>query len=222
MKMPSDISEDFKDSWEAFLELPGTRNLDKKVLFDSFRIMLKQAGVKVEVHNSVSDFITVNKRYRVLLKNLHAKQLLAHLRPVKHTFSFQTNSDSLVNTVNGLVVKGVIKLKPQRFSLDYLIQRMVDLKTFSSFPTVLKLDATRKQDKVVYKDRFPATYNRVKPASKINVLLLPNIRVTAARLKGDFLALEYEVFFDEVFPMYPDLEKQLTAIWRRTSIGDFR
>jgi len=226
MKMPSDISEDFQGSWEAFLELPQTSKLEPLVLGECFRILLKQAGISVKTTKSLSDFFTVNKRYQSFSKQVHSKFLLSHLKPVQHHYEFITKANDLVNVINGFTIRGSVKLKPQRFALDYLLKRLVELKVFKEMPEALQLTSRVKmhagEKKTVYTDRFPTRADKVKAFQEVSVVVNPEMRIKLARLKNDFLVLNYELYFDNVIPMYSNLEKQLFAVWRRASIGDFR
>lgn len=224
--MPSDISDDFQGSWEAFLELPRTSKLEPLVLGECFRILLQQAGVKIKTMKLLADFFTVNNRYQAFAKQVHSKFLLYHLLPVQHQYEFVMNADELVNVVNGFTIRGTVKLKPQRFELDYLLRRLVELKVFKELPDQLKLSSRVKmhagEKKTVYADRFPPRADKVRESMEVSVILNSDMRVKIARLKNDFLVLKYELYFDNTIPMYSNLDKQLIAVWRRASIGDFR
>lgn len=226
MKMPSDISEDFQGSWDAFLELPRTSKLEPLVLGECFRILLQQAGIKIKTTKLLADFFTVNTRYKSFSKQVHSKFLLYHLLPVQHQYEFVMKADELVNVVNGFTIRGTVKLKPQRFELDYLLRRLVELKVFKTLPEELQLSSRVKlhagEKKTVYADRFPPRADKVRESMEVVVILNSDMRVSIARLKNDFLVLKYELYFDNTIPMYPNLDKQLFAVWRRASIGDFR
>lgn len=226
MKMPSDISEDFQGSWEAFLELPQTSKLEPLVLGECFRILLAQAGIKTQTKKSLTDFLTVNNRYKSFSKTVHAKFLLYNLLPVKHTYELESNENALINVINGFTLRGVVKLKPQRYELDYILKRLVELKVFKQLPEALQLSSRVKmvngEKKTVYADRFPTAVRKIRSYDEVPIVGNSEMQIKIARLKGDFLVLKYELYFDTVLPMYPNLEKQLFAVWRRATIGDFR
>lgn len=226
LKMPTDIDPEFAGSWEAFLELPDTNGLDPKVLKEGFRILLKQAGVKVKTLHNLKDFFTVNKLYSAFNSALTAKFLLYHLKPSKHKFEIVMDSDDLTNVVHGFKIVGQVKLKAQRFTLDYLLNRMVQVKVLKEMPDSLKLSRRTvmrdgKQVTIV-NDRCPGTIRQVKPWQENVVVLNNDMKISIARLKGDYLYLHYEVFFRTEMPHYPLLEKELLAVWRRASIGDLQ
>lgn len=226
LKMPPDIEPEFQGSWEAFLELPDTKNLDPKVLKEGFRILLRQAGVKVKTLHTLKDFFTVNKLYSAFNSALTSKFLLYHLKPQKHTFEIVFDSDDMTNVVHGFKVVGQVKMKAQRFTLDYLLNRMVQVKVLKELPDSLQLDrrtVMRGGEKVtVVTDRCPGTIRQVKPWQQTVVVVNRDMKISIARLKGDHLYLQYEVFFRTEMPHYPLLEKELLAVWRRASIGDLQ
>lgn len=226
LKMPPDIDPEFAGSWEAFLELPDTKQLDQKILAEGFRILLKQAGVKVKTLHTLKDFFTVNKLYSAFNSALTSKFLLYHLKPQKHTFEIVFDSDDMTNVVHGFKVVGHVKMKAQRFSLDYLLNRMVSVKVLKQLPDTLKLDQRKikRGDEIVTvtTDRCPSMMRQVKPWQETVVVINRDMKISIARLKGDHLYLKYEVFFLTEMPHYPNLEKELLAVWRRASIGDLQ
>lgn len=226
LKMPPDIEPEFAGSWEAFLELPDTKNLDPKVLKEAFRILLRQAGVKVKTLHTLKDFFTVNKLYSAFNSALTSKFLLYHLKPQKHTFEIVFDSDDMTNVVHGFKIVGQVKMKAQRFSLDYLLNRLVQVKVLKEMPDSLQLDrrtTLRGGEKVtVVTDRCPGTIRQLKPWQETVVVINRDMKISIARLKGDHLCLKYEVFFRTEMPHYPQLEKELLAVWRRASIGDLQ
>ena len=226
LKMPTDVEPEFAGSWEAFLELPTVEKMEPTLRSECFRILLKQAGVKIKTLKKVKDFFTVNKLYAEFSKTLTSKFLLTHLKPVRHSYEFIIDATQLTNLVHGVTVKGQVKLKAQRFDLDYLIRRMVDVKVLKEFPEALKLDSRKvtKDGKQVttYTDRCPATIDRVKPWDEVTVVVNNRMKITIARLKGGYLAMKYEVYFVTEMPLYPNLKNELLALWRRASIGDLQ
>jgi hypothetical protein len=226
-RMPADVDPAYAGSWEAFLELPETKGLNPVVLEEGFRILLRQAGTKIKTLKSVKDFFTVNKLYAEFSKTLNTRFLLTHLKPERHKFDIVfTDADELVNVVHGFKIVGQVKMKPQRFDLDYLIARMVQVKVFKEFPDALKVSSRkvmRDGKQVTIKtDRCPAFIKQLKPWQEVTVVLNSKFKITIARLKGGFLAMKYEVYFHTEMPFYQDLEKQLLAVWRRASIGDLQ
>lgn len=226
LKMPPDIEPEFQGSWDAFLELPDVKKLEPKVLKECFRILLGQAGVKVKTLHTLKDFFTVNKLYGAFNSALTAKFLLYHLKPVKHTFEVVLDADDLTNVVYGFKIVGKVKMKAQRFSLDYLLNRLVQVKVLKELPDTLQLDRRtimRGGEKTtIVADRCPGTIRQVKPWQENVVVVNQAMKISIARLKGDHLYLHYEVFFHTEMPHYPLLEKELLAVWRRASIGDLR
>jgi len=225
--MPADVDSAYAGSWEAFLELPETKSLNPVVREEAFRILLRQAGTKIKTLKKLQDFFTVNKLYAEFNKTLNSKFLLTHMKPERHSFEIVfTDADELVNVVHGFKVVGQVKMKPQRFDLDYLIARMVQVKVLKEFPDALKVSSRkvmRDGKQVTIKtDRCPAKILQLKPWQEVTVVINSKFRVTIARLKGGVLAMKYEVYFHTEIPFYQDLEKQLLAVWRRASIGDLQ
>jgi len=226
LKMPSDVDPAYAGSWEAFLELPDTKGKDPKMLAECFRVLLQQAGTKLKTLKKVGDWFTVNKLYADLNKALTQKFLLTHLVPQRHSFDIELNVDHLTNIVSGFTITGQVKMKPQRFDLDYLINRMVSVKVLKEFPDALKLSTVRtvKDGKVVQvkKDRRPANFSQLKRWDWVPMIFNPQFRVSIGRLKGDYLALAYEVYVTIEMPYYLNTEKELAAIWRRATLEDLR
>lgn len=225
LKMPPDVDPAYAGSWEAFLELPATNGVDPQILYESFRVLLNQAGTKLKTLKATKDWFTVNKLYTEFNRAVTAKFLLYQLKPQRHSFTIEMDADELVNIVKGFKIVGQVKLKAQRFSLDYLISRMVDVKVLGKFPDELKLSERKvlKDGKVtvVKNDRCPAKFTQLKPWNYITLVVNPRYKLSIARLKGDYLALTYEVYVKVDMPYYQNTEKDLEAIWRRATIGDF-
>lgn len=210
MRKPSDISEEFEGSWEAFLELPQTRKRDPVLLGECFRILLQQAGVKCPTLKSLDEFFTVKNHYTALLRRINVNHFLSHLKPVKHTYSFALNEIKITNILDGFTIKGQIKLKPQRFELKYLLERMRTLRVFDELPQQM------------IKGKYPSSDRAVRDRDFVVIYRDAKMLLEATRIKGDFLVLRYEVYFKDVIPLYPNLEKQLFALWRRATLGDFQ
>lgn len=210
MRKPSDISEEFEGSWEAFLEIPQTKKRDPVLLGECFRILLQQAGIKTPLMNSLDDFLTVKTLYTSLLRRVNMNYFLYHLLPVKHTYLFELNQIKIANILDGFKIKGQVKLKPQRFELKYLLERMKTLRVFDELPTQLISGKYPSSDRAVRDRDFSVVYRDA------------NMLLEVTRVKGDFLVMRYEVYFKNVIPLYPNLEKQLFAQWRRATLGDFR
>jgi hypothetical protein len=210
MRKPSDISEEFEGSWEAFLELPQTKGRDVRLLGECFRILLQQAGIKCPLMNSLGDFFTVKSQYSSLLRRINMAYLLYHMLPVKHTYSFVMNQIKIVNILDGFTVKGQVKLKPQRFELKYLLERMKTLRVFDEIPEQF------------ISGKYPSSDRAVRDRDFIVIYRDANMLVELTRIKGDKMVMRYEVYFKDVIPLYPNLEKQLFALWRRATLGDFR
>uniref|UniRef100_A0AB39CEC7 Uncharacterized protein n=1 Tax=Pseudomonas phage HRDY3 TaxID=3236930 RepID=A0AB39CEC7_9VIRU len=226
LKMPTDVDSAYAGSWDAFLELPETKGLDQKVIEEGFRILLQQAGTKIRTRFATKDFFTVNKLYTEFSRALTSKFLLTHLKPLRHTFEIVLDADPLVNVVHGFKVVGQAKLKPQRFDLNYLLNRMVHVKVLKEFPEALKLSSRKMvrdgKQVTITKDRCPANISQLKPWQEVTLVVNPKFKIVIARLKGDYLALKYEVYFHTEMPLYKDTEKQLSALWRGASIGDLQ
>lgn len=210
MKLPSDINADYAGSWEAFLELPSTKKRDPLLLGESFRILLQQAGIKCPSLNLVTDFLTVNKLYGELIRRVNVCNMLSYLKPVRHQFQFVLNEIKIANILDGFTVRGQVKLKPQRFEMQYLLERMRVLRVFDAVPAELN------------KAKYPSSESAVKDRDFYLLFRSKDMKLEVARIKGDFLVLRYEVYFTNAMPLYPNIEKQLFAIWRRASIGDFQ
>lgn len=225
MKLPTDISEDFQESWTAFTEIPATKALTPDVLAECFRIFLQQAGIKIQTLKQLKDYLTVNKLYDKFVRIVTTKYLFYQLQPVQHKYEIDLHLNKLVNTVNTVTVRGRVKLKPQRFALKYLLERMVTLRVFPNLPEQLRAVTDYKTKKAAtdaHASKPPGSMQQLRDRHFVLVHRDPNIVLKVARLKGDFLVMDYAVTFNEVFPMYPNVEKQLTALWRRATIGDFR
>lgn len=210
MRKPSDISEEFEGSWEAFLELPQTRKRDPVLLGECFRILLQQAGIKCPVMKSLGDFLTVKNLYASLLRRVNVNYFLYHLMPVQHTYSFELNQIKIANILDGFTIKGRVKLKPQRFELKYLLERMKTLRVFDELPEQM------------IKGKYPSSDRALRDRDFSVVYRDATMLLEIARIKGDQLVMRYEVYFKNVIPLYPNLEKQLFAQWRRATLGDFR
>lgn len=225
MKLPTDISEDFQESWSAFTEIPATKALEPELLAECFRIFLTQAGIKTKTLKTLSDYLTVNKLYGKFNRVITTKYLLYQLLPVQHKYEIDLHENRLINTVNGVTIRGQVKLKPQRFALKYLLERMVSLKVFPDLPQQMRAHTdykTPKEANAAHATKLVGSMSQLRDRHFVLVHRDSNIVLRVARLKGDYLVLDYAVTFPEVFPMYPNVEKQLTAVWRRATIGDFR
>lgn len=212
MKFPNDISKDFLGSWEAFNELPNTRDVPADVLAEAFRIFLKQAGVKTRDRHKVSEFITVNKRYQDFIRKVKLCYLLYQLKPERHEVSIALNADQMICVDHGFTISGSVLLRPQRLSLDYLLNRMNQAKVFGKVPPVVLLG----------KKKYPGSRRAVREQDYQVLFRDGQTTIRIARLKGDMLLFNYELHFDDIVPLYPTLDKQLFAIWRRASIGDLK
>lgn len=210
MKLPSDINADYAGSWEAFLELPSTNKRDPLLLGESFRILLQQAGIKCPTLNLVTDFLTVKKLYGELIRRVNVCNMLSYLKPVRHQFQFVLNEIRIANILDGFTVRGQVKLKPQRFEMQYLLERMKLLRVFDAIPAELN------------KGKYPSSERAVKDRDYYLLFRSKDMKLEVTRIKGDFLVLRYEVYFTNAMPLYPNIEKQLFAMWRRASIGDFQ
>lgn len=222
MRIPSDISEDFQESWEAFTELPQTKSLKPDVLADCFRIFLNQAGINIQPYGTAKKYLTVNKRYDVFGRIITQKYMLYQLLPLRHTFELDLNEQRLVNVINGFTIRGRVKLKPQRFALKYLLERMVTLRVWPTMPECLTSNEDNGASGKKITRKPPSSMQSLKDRDFALVYRDATTEIKVARLKGGFLVLDYALDFPEVFPMYPNVEKQLTALWRRATIGDFR
>lgn len=210
MKMPSDISADFEGSWEEFVELPATKSLEPLVREEAFRILLQQARIKVRTLKTVSDFITVNTKYAALIRRVNLAYMLYHLAPQHHRFGFEFKENAMTNVVHFTTIKGEMKLKPSGHVLQHLLNRLVTLKVFKSMPTALS------------NGRYRSRSVQLRDYDFVNLFACEDFVLKVARIKGDYLILRYEVYFENALPMYNNLEKQLYALWRRASIGDFK
>jgi len=210
MRKPSDISEEYTGSWEAFLELPSTRKRDPELLGECFRILLQQAGIKCPTLKSLRDFLTVNTRYASLLRRVNISFLLSYLKPVRHQFQFVLNEIRVSNILDGFTIRGQVKLKPQRFEMKYLLERMKVGRVFDAIPEQLD------------RKKYPSSEAAIRDRDYYLIFRDKDMMLEVTRIKGDFLVLRYEVYFKNEIPLYPNLDKQLFALWRRATIGDFR
>jgi hypothetical protein len=151
--------------------------------------------------------------------------MLYQLQPVQHKFEIDLHENRLINIVNGVTIRGQVKLKPQRFALKYLLERMVSLKVFPNMPEQLRSVTdykTTKDARAAHASKLVGSISQLRDRHFVLVHRDSDIVLKVARLKNDYLVLDYAVTFPETFPLYPNVEKQLTAVWRRATIGDFR
>lgn len=210
MRKPADISDDYEGAFEAFLELPSTKRRDPELLGECFRILLQQAGVKLPTLKKLTDFLTVNKQCTALLRRVNICFLLSYLKPVRHQFQFVLNEIKVANILDGFTIRGQVKLKPQRFELKYLLERMRNGRVFDEIPEQLD------------RPKYPSSEAAIRARDYHLLYRDKDLMLEVTRIKGDFLVLRYEVYFKNEIPLYPNLEKQLFALWRRATIGDFR
>lgn len=210
MKMPTDISKEFEGSWEAFNELPVVPKLEPLVREEAFRILLKQAKINVRYIKGVKDFISVNTKYNDLIKRVNLAFMLYHLLPQQHRFGFILKEDKMVNVVHSVTVKGEMKLKPNGLQLKYLLERMYTLKVFRDKPVQL------------FGDKFRSMPSQLRAYDFVTLFASKDLLLQVARIKRDYLVLRYEVYFDGDIPNYMNIDKQLHALWRRASLGDFK
>lgn len=219
MRFPRDIDETFRGSWEAYNELPGTKGLDDTVRAEAFRILLQQADVKLRTLKSAKDFITVNNMYKTFIKKVRTSYLLNNFVPVKNLTTLDLNEDRHTNVCHGYTISGTVLLRPQRFAMEHLLNRMYQVQVFKEYPEVLF--GRREGDKKVTK-RFASSRSLVRDADYFTIHRDSQMVLRVARLKSDYLVLSYALHFDDVLPLYPNLEKQIFAIWRRASLGDIQ
>jgi len=129
--------------------------------------------------------------------------LLHHMAPERHVYNFELVADTMTNIVERFVIHGECTLRPQRMALRYLVERMVHAKIFKAYPFPEKLPNSRAA--LIDRD-FVLVYGDA------------NCRIKIAALKNETLVMRYSVFVAEAVPMYSDLEKQLTALWRRATM----
>ena len=200
--MPSDISEDFAESWEAFGEVCPYDGVLKD---EAFRLLVKQAGVKAKLKHKFVDFHKLKPQYDLLIRQIVLSYLLYHLKPTRHAFKVEINSQKIMNVAEGFTISGQLVLMPQRFALDYLINRMVNLR-------------------VLNKTAFPWTARAAHTVKDRDFILLKGTKDFEIRLAKTpkSLVMRYKIFVNTPVPLYKDLEKQILAAWRQLTLGELR
>lgn len=200
--IPSGIPKDFAESWDAFREVFPADGILRD---EAFRLLVKQAGGRTKTKYKASKFCKLKPHFEKLLKQFFLMYLLYHLIPQRHSYKIELNEDKLLNVTKGFSIVGQMVLKPQRFTLTYLLDRMINLKVFS-------------------KDAFPWEARAAHAVKDRDFILLKGTSDFELRLAktSNVLVLRYKVFCKDTVPLYRDLNKQLLAEWRQLTMGEFK
>lgn len=199
--MPSDVPEEFLESWGAFEEVCG--NATGFLKEEAFRILLKQAGVKQKTRGQLKDFCKLKPYHVELMKQVYLKYLLYHLLPQQHSFKIALQVNQMQNISHGFSISGQMILKPQKFEMAYLINRMKSLKVLDDIPFEAR------------------TLRSAKPRDFILLKGTENTELWLGRTKKTLL-FRYNIKSNTKIPAYPDLEKQIYASWRQLTLGEFK
>lgn len=215
MKLPRDIPAEFQQNWDAYLELPKVKKLVPKypdVIAEGFRILMRQAGVRsVRLQKSVSSFITVNSHVKAIQRQLALSQVAANAIKTSEALTVSLVSDEHLNVVERAELAHTVLLKPQRFSTQHILDRMVELRVFKSLP--VRLASTRSK---------PANIAQIRDTDLHDLYRDKETALQVGRMRNDNIALRTIVTIDSVFPLYNDTDKQVKAIWQKAIVGVFR
>ncbi len=215
MKLPRDIPAEFQQNWDAYLELPKVKKLVPKypdVIAEGFRILMRQAGVRsVRLQKSVSAFITVNSHVKAIQRQLALSQVAANAIKTSEALTVSLVSDEHLNVVERTELAHTVLLKPQRFSTQHILDRMVELRMFKALP--VKLTSTRSK---------PSNIAQIRDTDLHDLYRDKETALQLCRMRNDYIALRTTVVIDSVFPLYSDTDKQVKAIWQKATVGVFR
>lgn len=210
MRFPPDLDTEFSATWEAFLELKAVQDvatLSPLAVEDAFRLLLQQAGIKLKPLFTAKRFITVNTVVKQLKRRLDLSHVLNHMNVRRHDFTVTMPTAKQINVIHRPRFIGTVELKPRGFTLDYLLNRMLELKVFKhQLPAQLN-----------DKDR-PTRYN-IRERDWHDLYRDREWSLSICRIRNGTLLLRYDVTIDAVLPSYVDAEKQLKNIWQTAMTG---
>lgn len=212
MRFPLDLDEDFKPTWDAFLELHAVQDAlayNPLAIEDAFRLLLLQAGAKsVKTLYTVKRFVSVDSVIRLMRRQIDLTHVFNYMGVIRHDISYSLPVATQINIISNPVISGIVELKPRGFTLDYLLGRMESLKVFrSGIPEQL---AGAKQK--------PTRFN-IRDRDWFNLYRDKEFEMSLCRLRNGRLLLSYGVALGTVIPSYKDAEKQLNKIWKTAIAG---
>lgn len=217
-EFPKDVSEDFVPVWEAFLKMRAVSQLRvlenaEDAVPECFRILLNQAGAKIQLQHTVNEFVKLPELIRRLKKFAVRGNILDHMRVTKHSQTLAYTSAEPVCAIYNPTFVGILVLQPQRFTLSYLIERMQGLvyKTMP-YPLASKMPNgdPKKQRKL----------NALKDSDYWVAFDAPDLKIMMARTDKE-LVVKYEIKPRVIVPMYAKIDGSLKAIWRKSISGVF-
>lgn len=218
VEFPRDVSEDYRPVWDAFLKMRAVTQLRvfanaETAIPECFRILVNQTGAKVKLRHTVKECMPLDKPIKRLREFLRKGDVLGHMRVQKHTQSLRYQEAESVCALYNPVFQGIVVLRPQRFDLNYMVNRMQGL--------IYKLVPYQISDKMPNGDpKKQKKLGGLRDADYATVFSAPDLVIYMARTDKE-LVLKYEVKLAVIVPLYQRADVALKGAWRNAITGVF-
>lgn len=183
-----------------------------KALPECFRLLTNEVGARNRILKTVKDFVDLKTPVAQLRKFLQRTAILQYMRVSKNSSGMLTyQSVPSACALYDLRITGEVRLSPQRFTMDYLIDRLQG-SAFKVMPYELSAKLPNGDKKKL-----------LKSSGKLKWFVAvdePTLRIELAR-SDKFLHLRYVVKVNTIVPAYQRFDVALRGLWRPTISGVF-
>ncbi|AGS82075.1 hypothetical protein O152_gp286 [Pseudomonas phage PaBG] len=218
VEFPRDVSEDYRPVWDAFLKMRAVTQLRmfenaETAVPECFRLLINQTGAKVKLLHTVKECMPLAKPIKRLKDFLRKGDVLGHMRIVRHSQSMRYQEAGSVCALYNPVFQGIVVLRPMRFDLNYMVNRMQGL-LFKHVPYQISDKMPNGNPKKQKK------FGALRDADYATVLSTTDLVVYMARTENE-LVLKYEVKLAAIVPLYQRVDVALKSTWRNAITGVF-
>lgn len=215
LEFPKGIDESYAPVWEEFLRMKAVRELrlkdTKDAIPDCFRLLLNQAKAGVRIQKSVKDYISFKDATSEVRAFMRRYDISRNMRVHSHKRSFHYTASDLTCAVFDLHFEGVVKLTPQRFDLNFNIDRHKGT-LFREVPYPLSDKKPNGQPKKFLNE------SELQDTDYFLAMSSSEVSVYMYRTKKH-LILRYTYKPNLVVPQFPKYEAQLKNMWRQATSG---